>query len=272
MKNMKIKLGVIGFGNMAEAIVSGLLKNKIIAARDVFAVEPHIQRACHIKKKYRIQFCAGTHELLKKTNTVLISVKPQQISDVLTTLSPYKGNHLFMTIVSGTRCGIYEKNLDKNIRLLRIMPNTPIQIGFGATAFFPNRNATPSDKKILMKFFSALGKVVEVKSEAHLDAVTAVSASGPAFVYYFAASFIQAAKKLGLEETIAKTLCLQTLLGATQMLVQSGEDPTSLTRKVTSKAGTTLAGLKVLKKKQFTKILEDCIKAAKNRAQELSKL
>lgn len=272
MKNSQIKLGVIGFGNMAEAIVGGILQKSVISSRQVFAIEPSKNRTNIIRKKYKINLCSDMCELLEKTNTILISVKPQQISEVMAALLPYSGKHLFMTIVSGTKCSFYEKNLGKNIRLIRIMPNMPAQIGLGATAFFLNKKATQTDKKIFIQFFTAIGKVVEVKNESLLDAVTAVSGSGPAFVYYFASALIQAAKKAGLQESVAKILSLQTLLGAAQMLIQSNEDPAILTKKITSKGGTTLAGLKVLKKKQFTKILEGCIRAAKKRAQELSKL
>lgn len=272
MKNSQIKLGVIGFGNMAEAIVGGILKQRLINPRQVFAIEPTQKRARAVRKKYQISICSGMSELIKKTNTVLICVKPQQVAEVLTALSPYSGKHLFMTIVSGTKCRVYEKTLGKNIRLIRIMPNMPAQIGLGATAFFSNKKANQADKKLFIKFFTAIGKVVEVKNESLLDAVTAVSGSGPAFVYYFASALIEAAKKAGLQTNVARILSLQTLLGATQLLIESNEDPKILTEKVTSKGGTTLAGLKVLEKKRFTKILEDCIVAAKKRAQELGKL
>lgn len=272
MKSSQIKLGVIGFGNMAEAIVGGLLKKQVIQPRQVFAIEPNKNRANTIRKKYKINICSNACEFLEKTNTILLSVKPQQISDVLAALSPYSGKHLFMTIVSGTKSGFYEKKFGKNIKLIRIMPNMPAKIGLGATAFYSNKRVSQADKKIFLDFFTAIGKVVEVKNESLLDAVTAVSGSGPAFVYYFASALIQAAKKAGLSESVAKILSLQTLLGAAQMLIQLGEDPLTLTEKVTSKGGTTLAGLKILKKKRFTKILEDCIGAAKKRAQELGKL
>lgn len=264
-------IGVIGFGNMAEAIVAGILDDKLAKASDIYALDNSQKRMDLAKNKYKIHACPSVKELCQNTNVILLAVKPQHINDVLPALEESLKKHLIITIVTGIETKYYQKILGRQAKVIRVMPNTPALIGQGAAAYFANKNCSVRDQKICENIFNSVGLILEVKKEKLIDAVTAISGSGPAFVYQYAQSVMDSAKKLGLSADMAKRLVLQTLLGATQMMLNSQETPGDLTKKVTSKGGTTLAGLEVLKKKGFAKILDACMKKAAKRAEELSK-
>ncbi len=264
------QLGVIGFGNMAEAIVSGLLKNKAFTPKQVFAIEPNSKRSLQMKKKYGVTFLKDMGKLCEKSSMILIAVKPQSISEVLPLLAKHFNKQLILSIVTGTRAATYQKHLGNKAKIIRIMPNTPALIGHGMTSFFANKNCTSKDKRTCERMFFSVGQVLQIKKEPLLDPITALAGSGPAFVYQFALGMIKAATKLGLNQATAKTLALNTLLGATKLMLVSSDSPEELTKKVTSKKGTTFEGLKVLNKKGFLKTIESCITATTKRAKELS--
>ena len=275
MKNKSNKkntatIGFIGFGNMAEAIAAGLLKNKLVRSDAILAFEPNTKRLTEIQKKYKITPTKNLTELCYKARVIVIAVKPQNINEVLPELMTVYQNQLIITIVTGIRIKHYKKYLGSQAKIIRVIPNTPALIGLGAAAYFADPACTWSDKKLCEDFFNSIGRIWPLKHEPQLDAVTAISGSGPAFVYQYAEAIINAAHKTGLPLKLAKDLVLQTLLGATQMMLQSSLSPDELTQKVTSRGGTTLAGLKVLKKKGFAKILEACMVRAAQRAKELS--
>lgn len=269
---MTVSIGIIGFGNMAEAIAGGIIDNKLIRANNIYALDNSAKRIDLAKKKYKIQVSQDYQEMCKNTNVILLAVKPQHINDVFPELRDYLKKHLIISIVTGIEVKSYQKALGKWIKLIRVMPNTPALIGRGAAAYFASKSCTARDKKICERIFNSVGFIAEVKRESLINSVTAISGSGPAFVYQYAQAVMDSAKKLGLPADISKKLVLQTLLGATEMMLNSKESPGELTKKVTSKGGTTLAGLEVLKKKGFTRILEACMKRAAKRAEELSKL
>lgn len=271
MKPLKQNLGIIGFGNMAEAIVRGALQNSVIPPKQIYVLKHKADRDRNMKKKYHLQLAFNLQELCQNSEVILLSVKPQQMKEVLIALKPHLSKkHLILTIAAGLKVSYYKKLLGRNIKLIRIMPNTPAFIGQGAAAYFATQNATAKDKLFCKKFFGASGLITEVDKEKLIDAVIAVSGSGPAFLYKYAESVIQGGTKLGLSPQTAKELALQTLLGATQMLIETGETPETLIKKVTSKKGTTLAGLSVLQKNQFTNLIQKCMKAAAKRSEEIS--
>lgn len=264
------KITVVGFGNMAEAIIRGLLDSRLVKSGQVSGFEPNPKRQNLIKKKYNINFSNNSSSLLKDCDVVLLAVKPQNIKEALLALSDSYNNQLVISVVTGITIKTYQKYLGSSAKIIRVMPNTPALIGEGAAVYFAGKRCLPKDKKVCEAIFSCVGIVSEIKNENLLDAVTAISGSGPAFVYHYAEAVIQSAVKLGLSEKLAKSIVFQTLLGATKMMIQSSETPAELTKKVTSKGGTTLAGLKILKKKGFTKMMESCMISATKRAKELS--
>lgn len=272
MPTIKKNIAVIGFGNMMEAIISGALKENTLSSKQVFAIQYKPQKDKTIQKKYKITHLKNYEEICKNCQVIFLGVKPQGMNSVLQELKPYiTKNHLLITVAAGLPVSFYEKRLGKNIRLIRTMPNTPALIGLGATGYFANKNCKRTDTQICETIFQSIGIIKRLKKESLIDSVIAVSGSAPAFVYQFASSLIKGGIKNGLTENESKDLVLQTLKGATEMMIHSPETPDELTKKVTSKKGTTLEGLKVLKKKKFTNLIWDCMKAAIRRSKELSK-
>lgn len=265
-----VPLSFIGAGNMAEAILAGVLKQGLCAASAIRALEVNPERAHFIANKYAITVSSEAADAIADSGVVLLCVKPQQMKEALFTIRPHLKDHLVISIAAGIKMRFYQKILGKTARFIRVMPNTPAMIGLGATVYCAGKAATAQDKTVCERIFAQVGLVRAVGREALLDAVTALSGSGPAFVYHFAAALVAAGKRAGLNAELARQLTFQTLSGAAQMLIQSGEDPAVLTKKVTSPGGTTLAGLKLLAKKGFTRIIEQCILSAAKRAKELS--
>lgn len=261
-----IKLGILGTGNMAEALISGLGKSKNIVGYDVDS-----KRLNLMSKKYRITKATSIQNLVKKSEIILLAVKPQQMDNLLKSIQPHlKQNQLMLSIAAGLRVKFYENRLGKDYKIIRLMPNTPVLVKLGATAFYANKKVNRKDKKRAKKIFEAVGEVFEVKKEELLDGVTGLSGSGPAFVYLFIDSLIKGGVGSGLNPNTARGLAIQTLLGATTLFKQSNLTAEELIKKVASKGGTTEAGLKFLNQKKFGAIVQECVKRAKQRAKELT--
>ncbi len=257
---------------MAEAIINGLLKGKGIKPHQIIGYDLNRARLNLISKKYRIRASVSLEQLSKNARMILLAVKPQQFPDLMETLKPWvTKQHLLISIAAGIDTIFIQKKIGFPLRIIRVMPNMPALIGLGASVFYANRQATKSDRKIILKIFSSIGIAFEVKNEKLLDIVTALSGSGPAFAYLFIDSLVQAAVKKGLEPKLALKLASQTVKGAAGMIQDRGESPAELIAQVTSKGGTTLAGLKVLQKKKLGAIVEGCLTAAVRRAEGLRK-
>lgn len=269
-KGRKTSLGIIGMGNMATAIVAGALKNKIFTAQQIFFFEPDHKHKIAAQKKFGVKPVGALSELCRLNNALLLAVKPQVMPQVLEELKKHTTNHLIVTIAAGIPLATYKKYLGRNAHIIRVMPNAPALIGLAATAYCATQSATHHERKIVESLFGGIGTVAQVSNEDKIDAITAVSGSGPAFVYFYAKSVITAAVKLGLNYKTARQLTLQTLLGASQMLMTTHDDIDTLIARVTSKRGTTEAGMRVLKK-GFAKIIEACLMAANKRAKEMAK-
>ncbi len=265
---MDKKIGFIGSGYIAEAIISGIVKT-CCSAKNIFISDINNSRANFVCRKYRVVKCSGNLSVVKSSDIIFITVKPNQIADVLEEIAGnFDNRKLLISVAAGIKTSKIEKYLGK-VSVVRVMPNTPALIGIGAIALTPGRYAKKSDLQSAKKLLSACGIVVEVK-EKDMDTVTAVSGSGPAYVFYVAEIMMKTAVKLGLEKEIAEKLVNQTLLGASKMLILSDDGPEVLRRKVTSKGGTTESAFKILTKKKFGSILEKAIISAKKRATKLS--
>lgn len=268
-----MKLGILGTGNMAEALIAGLTAKKVLRPQQITGYDistPHLRS---LTRKYKIGARKSAREVTQTSDTILLAVKPQQIKGLLSTIRPFlTKKHLILSIAAGIDTTLLEKFLGKKIKIVRIMPNTPALIGLGAAAFYLNKNCSGKDRAQTQKIFRAAGCVLEVKKESLLDGVTGLSGSGPAFVYEFIEAMIAGGQKMGLKKDMARKLALQTVIGAAQMIRHTGSDPKELTARVASKGGTTLAGLKVLKRTKFGSSVQQCIRAATRRARELRKL
>ncbi|MFA5059002.1 MAG: pyrroline-5-carboxylate reductase [Candidatus Omnitrophota bacterium] len=259
------KIGIIGGGNMGEAIIASSLKKFSICVN-----EKDKKRCAYLKSRYKTKTMDLT-AIAKSSDIIILAVKPQDIEEVLNVL---KGritkNQLVISIAAGITTRFIEKILKENVRIVRTMPNMPALIGQGITAVAKGKYASSNDLIVARRIFDHVGQTIIVQ-EKLIDGITAVSGSGPAYVYYFMECLINAAKSLGFSESMAKQLVKATFLGSINLAQQKNLDPEVLRAKVTSKGGTTAAALNVFTKKKFETIVKAALTAAKKRAVQLSK-
>jgi pyrroline-5-carboxylate reductase len=269
---MKLKhtLGFIGAGNMGEALIRGLFKARVVEKKCVFASDRRRSRVDFIRKNYQILTTQSNLKIVNQAEIIIFCVKPQVLKEVILPLKKYLSPHkLIISIAAGVPTKTLETLIDTPVPLVRAMPNLPGVIGEGITAICGGRYARAQDLRIAKTIFQALGEVLEI-DEHFLDAVTAISGSGPAYVFYFAESLIAAARELGFSQEVAEQLTFQTLRGSALMLGKGKESAQQLRTKISSPGGTTVAALKVLAEGNFPGLLSQAIKAAFRRSQELS--
>ena len=261
------KLCIVGTGNMGEAIIKGLARQKKFS---VYICEKNNQRLNYVTEQYNVQKLS-LEEAAGVCEVIVICVKPQDINSLLSVLNnKITDKHLIISIAAGISTEYIQKFFQAGVAVVRVMPNLPALIGQGITAYCVGKFADIQAGKITELIFSGLGQVRSFP-EAKLNAVTAVSGSGPGFVAYFVESMIKAAQKAGFNRIDAEQLCLETLKGTTALLIEGKLNPDDLISGVCSKRGTTEAGLNVLKTQGFSQIVEQTIIAAVTRAKELSK-
>ena len=265
------KIGFIGAGHMAGALVKGLLRNGGHTAADIWVSDAAEGQVRRLKRAYKVEGTRDNRALVRGSQTIVLAVKPQVMAQVLDDIraeaTPKK---LFVSIAAGFPLRRLEQGLGGKARVVRVMPNTPCLVGKGMSVAVAGAHATAADLKHTLKLFSACGDAVAITGEALLDAVTALSGSGPAFVYAFAESLIEGGIRGGLTSQLAVRLCFQTIAGAAAMLLESGMSPRELREMVTSPGGTTLAGLTALDQLKFRETVIAAIEAANRRAHELA--
>jgi pyrroline-5-carboxylate reductase len=266
-------IGFVGSGNMAEALVKGVINASVYAPGNLFISDIRVERLKFLAGKYGVIVCEENSELAAKVETVVLSIKPQNMTEVLESVKDAIGtDKLVISIAAGIKVANITAILG-DIAIVRVMPNTPALIGEGASALFANERAKPMLEKA-MAIFSAVGKTVVVDDEDLIDAVTAVSGSGPAYYFLLMEEMIKAGVQLGLPENVAKDLVLQTAKGAGLLAAEAdknGESPAELRQKVTSPGGTTEAALKVFKDGGISKLISAAIIRARDRGRELAK-
>ena len=265
-------IGFIGAGNMAEAIIKGILTAGIHQSNEIMISDVKEQRLADLKDLYNINSCSDNNELAKQADIVVLSIKPQTMAEALDGVgAAITDDKLVISIMAGKTVTDISEILG-DAAIVRVMPNTPALIAAGAAGLYSNEKA--KDKLALaVEIFSSVGKVVVVADEGLIDAVTAVSGSGPAYFFLMMEKIIDAAVELGLTEENAAELVLQTAKGAALLADeanQSGEKPDSLREKVTSPGGTTAAALKVFEDENFAGIIHKALTAARDRSVELS--
>ncbi len=277
-----INIGFIGAGNMAEAIIGAMLKTDSAKSEIIFASDVSEDRIKFLEKKYQIKGTGSNAELFDQCSIIVLSVKPQQMRDVLNEIVTKKDfsikeRKLVISIAAGITIqkleDILYTQLDEASRamlpIIRVMPNTPALVLSGMSGMASNENADEFDIATAENILKSMGDVI-VFDEASLDAVTAVSGSGPAYVFYFAESMIDAGIKLGLDPKDAVFLATRTFNGAVKLLEETGEAADVLRKKVTSPGGTTEAALKVMEEAQVKDSIIDAVFAAAKRSKELS--
>jgi len=269
---MSGKIGFIGAGNMAEAIIKGIVDSGIYQPQDVFISDIRAERVESLCGQYKVTAAEDNFRLAKSCKTLVLAVKPQNIDDVLTQLKGIASDdHMIISIAAGVTIAKISNALG-DLPIVRVMPNTPALIGCGAAGVYANQKSAGRIDDVL-KIFSAVGTAVVVDSEDLIDAVTAVSGSGPAYFFLLAEEMIKAGVGLGLETDLATRLVLQTAKGAA-MLAQAGnttgQSPAQLRQKVTSPGGTTAAAIDVFTSQKFDDTVAAAIRAAYDRSKELS--
>lgn len=263
------KIAFIGGGNMAEAIIRGLLREDVGASICVAEISPK-RRDALTAQFPNVRVVADPLEAAELGEVVILAVKPQQADTVLDlierAITPEK---LVISIMAGIPSAKIETNLVPGCRVVRAMPNTGALIGAGACAVSPGRKASAGDLDLARQIFAMTGIAVTVE-EKLMDAVTGLSGSGPAYVFTFIEALADAGVKSGLPREVAAQLAAQTVLGAARMVVETGEHPALLKEKVTSPGGTTIAGLHALENRSFRGVVMDAVEAACSRSKELA--
>jgi pyrroline-5-carboxylate reductase len=259
-----MKIAFVGCGNMGEAVLAGIHRQ-----HTCYACEPRAARQTALKKKYRVAF-GMLADVVRAADAVILAVKPQDFPDVLAEMRRLPlGRKLVVSIAAGVTTALIERKLGAGVRVVRVMPNLPAMAGEGMSGLCRGKNATARDAALAKGFFDAVGKTIVVP-ERHLDALTAVSGSGPAYVFLFAECMMEAARKLGFTKKDARLLVYQTLTGSIRLLAQSNEPASVWRQRVTSKGGTTQAAMDVFLAKDVGGLFTSALKAARDRAKELS--
>jgi pyrroline-5-carboxylate reductase len=269
----ELTLAFIGGGNMATALGAGLI-GKRCGAHDVHVIDVHAP-TLEAWAQQGTSTATAPDEKLSQHRVWIFAVKPQTLKDAVESCRPYlRDDTLVISIAAGVASGTLAEWLGPPgrpwTRLVRCMPNTPALIGAGATGVLALDGASEDDKTVVQQLLRAVGEVVWVDSDAQLDAVTALSGSGPAYVFLFLESLIQGGIDMGLTNDQARKLALATLTGATELAALSHESLATLRERVTSKGGTTAAALAVLQSRQFPATVQEAMQAARARAAELS--
>lgn len=266
------KLGLIGAGNMAGALIKGLLSAKLYRPQDMLVSDAVPSQLRKVQRAYKVIGTNDNRELVRNTQTIVLAVKPQIIDQVLLEIRPEVTNDkLFISIAAGVPLWRLENGLGGNARVVRVMPNTPALLGKGIAVIVRGKKAKPKDEKLALSLFRGVGEALALKDEKLMDPVTGLSGSGPAYVYLFAEALIAGGIQQGLDSNVATRLTLQTLEGAVAMLKESGKSPKELREMVTSPGGTTLAGLSRLEEGSFSATVIAAIGAATRRSQELGR-
>lgn len=264
------KVAFIGCGNMGSALISGTLGSGLISKDKVLVTDIRPKQLEYIKEKEGVSTTENNREAVEKSDIIVLAVKPQVMEKVLSEIRDVvTEDKLIISIAAGITTGFIEKVLGRQVPVVRVMPNTPALVKTGASGLSPGKYAGEEEEAIAEQMMLRVGIVVKVQEEM-LDAVTALSGSGPAYIFYIIESLIEAGVEMGLQEDDARKLVEQTVLGAVKMVMETGESPQVLRAKVTSPGGTTEAALKYLEEKGFQKILIAAVKEAAVRSKELS--
>ena len=264
------RLAFLGAGNLASAIVRGLLAKNVCGAADIACTSKTGGTAQKLAASTGIAYEPDLSKLVAAADIVIVAFKPQSLASADPRLAQLTAGKLVVSLLAGKKIATLAKFFPETRNIVRTMPNTPAAIGAGLTSFCTRSPLSASDRIAVESMLDALGKYLEV-DEARLDALTALGGSGPAFLFEFVAGLRDAGIAAGLPADIAATVALETVLGASRLLARSGETPEALRDKVTSPNGTTFAGLQVLASHQFRETLKETILAATHRAGELSR-
>ena len=266
----KTVIGFIGAGNMAYALIKGLLNNGF-DANQINISDPNEELLLNRESELKVTTYSDNTSLLSNSDIIFFAVKPQVLSNVCLELKGVvKSKHLFVSIVAGIRSSDINRWLGGNFALIRTMPNTPALFQSGVTGLFANEVVDNEQKSLVESILSSVGECFWVNEEKLIDAITAISGSGPAYFFLLMESMKQAGMALGLDEETANSLSIQTAYGASLMANKTGKDSRTLRAEVTSPNGTTQSAIESFQDQNFEGIVANATRAAYDRARELS--
>ncbi len=263
------RIAVLGAGKLGEALITGMIEAGIVSKKQFIATAAHKERLGILKKKLDVEATLSNGEAVRKSHLVLVCVKPQTVEEVLRQVADdLTPDHVVISVAASVTTKFMEDILTKPVPVIRTMPNTPCFIKKGMTAIAPGKHATADHVAQARKIFDGIGRTL-ILDEKHMDAVTGLSASGPAFVYIIIESFVEAGVKVGLPREAATLLAAQMVLGASSMVLETGEHPAKLKDIVTTPAGCTIDGILELEDGGLRVTLIKAVVKATQRAREL---
>ena len=263
------KIGFIGAGNMGEALIKGLVTANVVPAEALWASDVRLERLKELDRQYGIQLAPNNGELVRQADVVIMAVKPQIMTPVLREIAPVLiKKKLMISIAAGVSTAKIRAVFGKDVRLIRVMPNTPALVLEGVTAIAKAEGLEPDDLDTAGEIFSAVGRVVVLEEEL-LDAVTGLSGSGPAYVALVIESLADGGVRMGLDRITAMTLATQTVLGAAKLLLDTGMHPGALKDMVSSPGGTSIAGIAALEEGGIRTTFIKAVERATLRSKEL---
>jgi len=266
------KIGFLGAGNMAQAILRGLLDKKIVIPSQVICSDISESVLAGVSKKYKILTTLESSTIATKSEILLLCIKPQDLSSALKKIAGYiTKSHRVISVVAGVPLRFLQKQIGETCPIIRAMPNMAAMVFESATAFVANEKVTSAFLSEAMEIFNAIGRTIYLTDENLMDVVTGLSGSGPAYALSAIEAMAQGATRLGMKREEALLLASQTLFGAAKLCLETGEAPEKLIARITSKGGTTIAGLEALKKAGFASALMDAVDVTTRRSKELGK-
>lgn len=264
------RIGIIGCGNMGGALVKGIIKSGQVDAQSILVLDQEHKKAEALSKKYGVIARVRLNDILKFADYIILAVKPDIVSEVLKKMEKDELKDVtIISIAAGVTIESIEKVLDCECKVARVMPNTPALISEGMSAVCFNKNINDKEMKAIKKIFECIGKVVEIQ-EKHMNAVTALSGSGPAYVFMFIEAMADAGVRMGLKRDAAYQLAAQTVSGSAKMILETGKHPGELKDMVCSPAGTTIEAVYQLEKRGFRGTVMKAIGEAFEKAEEMS--
>ncbi len=263
-------IGIIGAGNMGEALIKGLLNAQLVRPYEVIASGRTKKKLNRLEKTYGVHTTMDNLQVVNSTDTVILAIKPQNMDEVLPQIRPHVSQrHLIISIAAGIDMTRLRRGLGTKPKLVRTMPNLPALVDRGITAIYTNHRLPERYRRFAHQIFQAVGTTVDLRDEKLMDAITAFSGTGPAYFFAMMEGLRDAGVKLGLPRKLADALMKQTVTGAAAIVDQTNRSPEDLRAAVTSKRGTTWAAMSVFEKHGFWKIMEDAVKAAAKRSHAL---
>ena len=270
---MDKKICILGTGNMGQALVSGLVGSGSSKPQDIVCTDVREVKLKAIEKQYGVQISTSNLEAVSQADIIIYAVKPQIMATVLNeTSEKLDMSKLIISIAAGVPMEAIESCLNKELRLIRVMPNIAAAVKEAATAIAAGRHASKEDVQLAMEIFDSIGKSVFIQENYLMDAITGLSGSGPAYIFLIVEAMADAGVKVGLSRQEALFLSAQTVLGAAKMLIETQEHPGQLRDRVTSPGGTAIAGLATLEEGGLRTTLIHAVEVATNRSRELGKM